>query len=367
MLALVLLAAALGAQDPGTLDAGRRALEAGDLARAEDLFRRHTTSHPRSAEGFSNLAVVCARREKYEDAVQLYRQALKLNPKLIPIHFNLAVSLGKLERHDEAAKHLRAFLKSYPDEPRARQLLGLCLIESGDLAGAIAELETAYRVNPSDGSIHYALSYAHARAGNEDRAAEILRNLDTNPAQSKLIQGLIEYRRQRFPESKALFQEVLQLSPKVASAYAALGRLELRENNDAEAIRFLEKALELNPSDAESAYQAGVLHARNGRVEQGLSLLRRAIALRPSYGDPHYQIGRIALEREDHKTALTELETARRLLPRQEAVRLMLGRTYQALGREREAKAEFAEVRRLKAAAIENARQRVEVDPLMKP
>ena len=45
----------------------------------------------------------------------------------------------------------------------------------------------------------------------------------------------------------------------------------------------------------------------------------------------------------------------------------LLGRTYQALGRDADAKAEFAEVRRLKAAVIERDRQRVESDELMKP
>ena len=53
--------------------------------------------------------------------------------------------------------------------------------------------------------------------------------------------------------------------------------------------------------------------------------------------------------------------------PARQTFRAALGRTYQALGRGAEAKAEFAEVRRLKAAVIERDRQRVESDQLMKP
>ena len=55
------------------------------------------------------------------------------------------------------------------------------------------------------------------------------------------------------------------------------------------------------------------------------------------------------------------------LLPDQEAIHLLLGRVYQALGRAADARAEFAEVRRLKAAVIERDSQRVESDALMKP
>ena len=147
----------------------------------------------------------------------------------------------------------------------------------------------------------------------------------------------------------------------------ALGRLELLDHNDAEAIGLLERALRLNPADAESTYQLGVLYDRNGRTAEGVQLLRRAITLRANYPDPHYHLGRIASRAQGLQAALAELELARRLLPDQEAIRLLLGRTYQALGRAAEAKTEFAEVRRLKAAVIERDRQRVESDALMKP
>jgi Flp pilus assembly protein TadD len=159
---------------------------------------------------------------------------------------------------------------------------------------------------------------------------------------------------------------VLALRPDSVPALTALGRLELLDHNDAEAIGHLERALRGNPADAESTYQLGVLYDRNGRSAEGVKLLHRAVTLRANYPDPHYQLGRIALEKKDYQTALAELELARRLLPDQEAIRLALGRTYQALGRSADAKAEFDEVRRLKAAVIERDRQRVESDALMK-
>lgn len=367
MLSDLWLAVMLAAVPHNALDSGQQALQSGDLARAEQLFRQHLSQHPGSAEALSNLGAICSRREQFAEAVAFYEKALKANPKLVPVHFNIAVALGRLKAYDKAAQHLRVFLQSYPNEPRAHQLLGLSLMEAGDVRGALVELEASFKLNPRDGSILYSLAYANARAGDPDRAAELLRQSESNPAQAKLIEGLIEYRRGRFPEAKILFQEVLKLSPDTVPAITALGRLELLDHNDSEAIVLLERALRANPSDAESTYQLGVLYDRNGRSDRGVNLLRRAIGLRANYPDPHYQIGRIALEHRDLKTALAELEEARRMLPGQEAIRLALGRTYQSLGREAEAKAEFAEVRRLKAAVIERDRQRVESDALMQP
>lgn len=367
MLAELLLLFLMSPVPQNLLDTGRQAMEAGDLTRAEQSFRQYLAQHPASAEALSNLGAICARRQQFREAVGFYDKALHADPKLVPVHFNIAVALGRLNEYVRAADHLRTFLKSYPQEPRAHQLLGLCLTESGDVRGALPELEESYRLNPRDTSILSSLAYANARAGAVDRAAQLLQQSQSDPAQSKLIEGLIEYRRGRFAEAKALFQEVLKLNPNVVPAITALGRLELLDHNDAEAIQLLERALKMSPSDAESTYQLGVLYDRTGHPDQGIKLLRRAITLRANYPDPHYHLGRIAVEHKDYKTALAELELARRLLPDQEAIRLLLARTYQALGRDAEAKAEFAEVRRLKAAVIERDRQRVESDELMKP
>jgi cellulose synthase operon protein C len=366
MLAFLFLAF-LATQSPDGLEQGRQALQAGDLSRAEQLFREYSAQHPNSGEAYSNWAIVYSRREQYAEAVKLYEKALTVNPKLVPVHFNVAVSLSKLRRCDEAAAHLREFVKSYPKEARAHQLLGLCLVETGDVRGAVAALETSYEMNPKDGSILYSLAYANARAGNAERATILLSGLESNPAQAKLIQGLIEYRQQNYAAAKDLFEEVLRMTPDSAAAVAALGRIELAANNDAGAIPLLERAIQLNPSDAESTYQAGVLYARNGREAEGVALLRRALTLRVGYADPHYQLGRIALERKDCKTAVPELESARSILPEHEAVRFMMGRVYQACGRETEAKAEYEVVRRLKAEGLQKAREQLQADDLMKP
>ncbi|MDE3164229.1 MAG: tetratricopeptide repeat protein [Acidobacteriota bacterium] len=367
MLPGLVLGFLLAAVPQSLLDSGRRAFETGDLVRAEHDFRQYLAQYPNSAEALSNLGAICARREQYPDAVRYYEKALRADPKLVPVHFNLAVALGHLNQYAPAADHLRAFLKSYPQEPRAHQLLGLCLTETGDFRGALPELDASYQLNPKDSSIVYSLAYANARAGDIDRAASLLRDSAADPAQSKLIEGLIEYRRGRFPEAKAIFQSLLALQPDSVPALTALGRLQLLDHNDADAIRLLEHATRLNPSDAESTYQLGVLYDRNGRSAEGIALLKRAVTLRANYADPHYQLGRMALDRKDYPAALAELELARKLLPDQEAIRMALGRTYQALGRAADARAEFTEVRRLKAAVIERDRQRVESDALMKP
>lgn len=329
------------------LSDGQRAFQAGDLAKAEAAFREYVRTQPGSAEGLSNLAAVLSRKEQYAEAIQLYQRALKSNPKLTPVHFNLGVALMKAGRNADAASSFERFLASHPNESRARLLRGLCLAEAGDLAAAIVALEPV----ANDPVALYALAAAHARAGDESRAAELLSRLD--PASAELTQGWIEYRRERYPEARERFEAALRLRPNHAPALAALGRLALLENRDDEAIASLEAALKQTPGDAESTYQLGVLYDRNNRAAEGRAFLERALSLRAGYADPLYQLARIDFREKKYAAALTRLERAAKILPKQEAIRLLLARTYQALGRKAEADREFAEVRRLKEAVVE--------------
>src|SRR5712692_7306875 len=105
LLLVVMLAAVQNA-----LDSGQQALQAGDLTRAEQLFRQYLSQNPHSAEALSNLGAICARREQFSDAVAFYEKALQANPKLTPVHFNMAVALGQLKAYGKAVEHLRVFL-----------------------------------------------------------------------------------------------------------------------------------------------------------------------------------------------------------------------------------------------------------------
>jgi tetratricopeptide (TPR) repeat protein len=187
-----------------------------------------------------------------------------------------------------------------------------------------------------------------------------LSKAESNPAQVALLRGLLQYRDGRFDEARQAFEETLRLDPDNGPALAATGRLYLRENRDAEAIDYLRWALARNPHDAESTYQLGVLLDRTGKTHEGVALLRRAVTLRAGYADPYYQLARIA-HRDGHiKEALADIERAAALLPEHEAVRLLRGRIYQALGRDADARIEFAAVRRIKDRNV--TRDRTQLD-----
>src|SRR2546430_10335385 len=77
------------------LTAGRQALERGEYAQAERLFRQQVAKTPQSAEALSNLGAVLAREQKFDEAIKTYELALRTDPRLTPLYFNLGVAYFK--------------------------------------------------------------------------------------------------------------------------------------------------------------------------------------------------------------------------------------------------------------------------------
>ena len=351
---LLLLAGFVANAQDDLLRTGQEAFQRGDFPRAEQAFAEYAGRNPNSAEAWSNLAAAQSRLEKFEAAIANYEKALKLDPKLTPVHFNLAVALIRSGQCDRAVQSLERFLAEHPNELRAQQLSGICLVELGDHRHGIQQLENVYAAKSREPSVIFALAAAHIRGGDAARGEELLMGMEFvagAQAQVHLLRGLLAYRARNYTTAEEEFQEVLKTNPDSAPALAALGRLRLRVNDDKPAIELFEKALKLAPQDAESTYQLGVLLDRNGAPDRGKQLLKHAIALRAAYPDPMYWLAKIELREGNSQAALALLEEAVKHAPEQEAIHFQLARTYQALGMDAQAKREFAEVRRLKQAA----------------
>lgn len=366
LLATCVFCLLLGAQQDA-LTMGQQAFAAGDLSRAEMLFREHLQAQPKDPRALSNLAAVHSRRENFPEAVKLYREAIAAAPHVPEIRFNLAIALLKSGQAGEATEELRSFLKARPKEMRARQLLGVSLLEAGDFRGAIQELEQVRVASPNDPSVVFALAMAHARGGDEAQGKALVAGLERFPAQARLLEGLMEYRAGRFDEARAKFEECLRYEPNTAPAIAAVGRLYLLDKKDDLAIEHLERALRLMPQDAESTYQLGVLYDRNGDTQKGRAYLRKATTMRAGYADPYYQLARILHRDEEFGAALEHIDQADRLLPNHESIRFLRGRILQSLGRRDEARTEFEAVRKIKAQSIQKARQRVDGELTLEP
>lgn len=98
----------------------------GRLVEAEAILYAALEQDANSAavhHGMGNLQVLLGRCER---ALDHYRRALSLDPKLVHVRKLMAKELSRLDRRSEAALEYEAYLKVCPDDPGARYLLAAC-------------------------------------------------------------------------------------------------------------------------------------------------------------------------------------------------------------------------------------------------
>lgn len=146
-----------------------------DLQLALSYAQKTVQLDPTFAKAHDQLGLCYAGLNQTEEAIQAYKEAIRLNQQQ-GSHWpwpsmNLGTLLLRLDRLDEAESHLRESLSIDPRFPVARLRLGQVLERKERYEEAIAELEQAANLDPTYPEPHYALGRIY-RKRRDLKAAE---------------------------------------------------------------------------------------------------------------------------------------------------------------------------------------------------
>lgn len=91
-------------------------------------------------------------------------------------------------------------------------------------------------------------------------------------------------------EASALFSNITELDPKLASPHTNLGILYYREDKTQEAETAFKKALELDDKDYVAANYLGMIYRAQGRFSDAEAAYKQALAAKPDYGYAHLNL-----------------------------------------------------------------------------
>jgi len=112
------------------------------------------------AEARYGLAVEMAQQGRLPEAIQLYEEALRLNPDHAEAHSNLGIALAQAGRVREAIGQFEQALRIMPNDAKIHYNLGLILELAGKPTEAIGQFEEALRIDPDDPDTHNNLGIA---------------------------------------------------------------------------------------------------------------------------------------------------------------------------------------------------------------
>jgi len=152
-----------------------------DWEAAEDRFHKAIGLNPYYAGAHHWYANHLNAMGRQTEAMSEFERALALEPLSILIQRDRGWHLFNQRRYPEAADALRETLAAQPDYSAAHSLLGRVLVEEGQYAEGIRELEQASIKTPPGASIPL-LAYAHAASGNRAAAEQELARIRALPA-----------------------------------------------------------------------------------------------------------------------------------------------------------------------------------------
>ncbi len=122
---------------------------------------------------------------KYKDAIEAYKQAVKIKPHYVDAYLNLGQVHYKLGKYPEAVDVYKQALKMRPDMQTYNKL-GTLYIVSGKYSEAIDIFEQAIGIDSRNPETHFNLGIAYFLSGDKDAAYEeyiILNRLDERRAE----------------------------------------------------------------------------------------------------------------------------------------------------------------------------------------
>jgi tetratricopeptide (TPR) repeat protein len=191
-------------------------LKEGRYDEAIEQLNRFIYRNPEAVEGYSALGTAYSALHKYEQAVIVFKLAIKIRPDLVDAstYFELGLAYSSLKKYSEAlnvfkqalyvarAQSIEADQTSKQASPGAAVLqynIGLAHFNLGQYNDAIREIKQAIRLNPQLAESYFALALAYLHLGDRlsaEKQEVILRSL--NPGLAKRVAEEIANRRLLF-------------------------------------------------------------------------------------------------------------------------------------------------------------------------
>ena len=133
--------------------------------KAREAFEQLVTRYPDTPSVHFVYGNFLLAQERPDDALEQFRIEIARSPDHVPAQVQLALELVKRGDFDEAKPYATEAVRLAPGNFVARRVLGQIKLQAGDVAGSIADLEAAAKLEPSSPSVRFHLARAYRRAG----------------------------------------------------------------------------------------------------------------------------------------------------------------------------------------------------------
>jgi tetratricopeptide (TPR) repeat protein len=214
-------------------------LRPGSSAGGTDAERKKAEAEIAAVKTAFEEGVTLSNEGKYDESIAKFNEVLTKAPKCVECYNNIGAVYTRKKDFDQAEAAYKKALELKPDSVDAYN--GLANVYNGQ-----RKFDQAAEASAQ------AQKLASAAPGAAGGAAS---------AGSVFNQGVIAWNAGKIPDAQKLFEQAVQLDPKLAEAHYWLGMANVNQNKLAEAVKYFEEYLKLEPKGQYVENAKGMLAA----------------------------------------------------------------------------------------------------------
>ncbi len=182
--------------------------------------------YPSFSNIYNNLGMALKKKGKFNEAVNQFRSALKLNPEHYVARNNLGIILIEMNRFKEAVLHFEITLKKFPNNAELQNYLGVALAQTGQFDKAVVHFKKSVSIYPDSAETQNHLGMALSEQNKLGEAIHHYKKaIEINPqyAEAHNNLGTSLGRMMKLEEAVSHYKEALRLHPGHPSAQKNLG------------------------------------------------------------------------------------------------------------------------------------------------
>ncbi len=235
----------------------------------------------KDAEYYFNQGNLKASLKQYEEAIEDFDEAIKLDPEYADAYNNRGNLKASLKQYEEAIEDFNKAIKLDPEYEY--------YFKRGNLKDSLKQYEEA--IEDFDEAI----------------------KLDPECAEAYNDRGKSKFGLKQYKEAIEDFNKAIKLDPEYAGAYNNRGNLKAILKQYKEAIEDFNKAIKLDPKYAVTYYNRGNLKANLKRYKEAIKDFNKAIKLDPEYAEAYNNRGNSKVNLKEFKEAIEDYDEAIRL------------------------------------------------------
>jgi tetratricopeptide (TPR) repeat protein len=262
--------------------------------------------------------------EHWRNSETLFSRALEVNVENAVAHNGLADVLAGQGRTEEAIEHYRQAVRVTPQSNYARRKLAAIHARGGRMEEAIALYREAAKVEPDDAELRIDLATLLAGSGEYDEAASLFEEAlqqEQGQAIDHVNYAVALSRQGRIEEAVAAFNEALEIDPELSTAHRGLAGLFAGTNQIDRAVYHLGRVVELNPGDATARLNLAMLMMRQKDLDGAEGQLTELLRLQPDNIDAHLRMAELTFRQGRIDDAIASLTEVLRIDPSREDIR----------------------------------------------